>query len=112
MSREVARRVKVEEKEEKIVKETVTVLLLAGFQLTVDQGGEGEAHKPTTNVKAIYDDVMECDDDYLFAYKPGESEPFGWVRFVYGNDGNDVISDYTTNLEDVLAAVNVYADTL
>jgi hypothetical protein len=32
------------------------------------------------------------------------------VRFVYGNDGYDVINDYTVDLEDVLKSVNEYAD--
>lgn len=38
--------------------------------------------------------------------------PIGWVRFVYGNDGHDVISDYTTNLESVLEPINAYAESL
>ena len=53
---------------------------------------------------------METDDDYLFVYKAGQSERFGWVRFVYGNDGYDVISDYTINLEKTLKGVNVFAE--
>lgn len=32
----------------------------------------------------------------LYVFKPGEKKPFAWVYFVYGNDGWDVISDYTT----------------
>jgi hypothetical protein len=35
---------------------------------------------------------------------------FGWVRFIYGNDGWDVINDYTTNLEPVIAGVNALAE--
>lgn len=33
----------------------------------------------------------------------------GWVWFVYGNDGWDVISDYTTNLESLLKGANELA---
>ncbi len=36
----------------------------------------------------------------------------GWVRFIYGNDGWDVISDYTTNLEPVMKLVQPLIDRL
>lgn len=36
----------------------------------------------------------------------------GWVRMIYGNDGWDVMADYTTNLEDVLTDANKLADKL
>jgi hypothetical protein len=59
---------------------------------------------------------METDDDRLFVYKvdgpKGRRDWFGWVFFVYGNDGYDVISDYTTNLESSLTATNKLAESL
>jgi hypothetical protein len=30
----------------------------------------------------------------------------GWVLFIYGNDGWDVISDYTCNLEPIMGPAN------
>lgn len=92
--------------EKQIVIKTVADLLAAGYKLTVDQG-DGETTKPTTDVKVLHDALMETDEDFLHVYK--DKKHFGWVRFVYGNDGWDVISDYTTNLEAVLKGVNEFA---
>ena len=56
---------------------------------------------------------METDDDYLTVYRP-DALSCGWVgvRFIYGNDGYDVICDYTMSLESVLTPVNQLADEL
>jgi hypothetical protein len=43
--------------------------------------------------------LMSTDEDYLMVYEPGKKERLGWIHLVYGNDGYDVVSDYTTNLE-------------
>jgi hypothetical protein len=72
--------------EKQIVIKTVTDLLAAGYKLNVDDG----------------------DDDYLHVYQG--KKHIGWVRFVYGNDGWDVISDYTCNLEDALKDVHALAN--
>ena len=53
----------------------------------------------------------ECDEDRIVVYTPAKGR-VGWLHLVYGNDGNDVIADYTTNLEPQLQAVNAYAETL
>jgi len=37
--------------------------------------------------------MFTTDDDCLIVVKDGK--PFGWIQFIYGNDGYDVISDYT-----------------
>lgn len=34
----------------------------------------------------------------------------GWIRLVFGNDGYDLISDYSTSLEEFLKPVNDLAD--
>ena len=102
----IKRRIEVERK---IVKRTVSALLEAGFVLSVFDGEE-ESAKTGTDYKMLHDALMETDEDYLFVWQDGEKQRFGWVKFVYGNDGPDVINDYTTNLEDVLAPVNKYAE--
>jgi hypothetical protein len=101
---EVKRRQDVEIR---ILKATVKALLDAGFTLSVFDGEEDLLlHRtgPETPVvggskdtKTIYNALYNTDEDYLNAWKGGHI--FGWVRFVYGNDGWDVICDYTTNLE-------------
>ena len=107
--------------EQRIASRAVTALLDAGFTLAVAQGDERP--EPATRSKArIMRELGECDDDRLMVYKPdnlpppnatGNEHPAdGWIHFVYGNDGWDVMSDYTSGLELHLAAVNEYARTL
>lgn len=91
--------------ERAIVRRVVRDLLDAGFELGTD--AEGEDEKPRTTKQAqILPRLMQVDDEHLLIFKPGRTDndprPDSWVRFVYGNDGYDVISDYTTDLDDVL----------
>ena len=77
--------------------------------------GEEIALEASTDVRAIIAAMFSTDEDYLFAMTPGEDGKLkraGWVRFIYGNTGFDVINDYTTNLETVLAGTNALADQL
>ena len=106
----VTRRQKVEQR---IASALVSSLLGRGYSLAVAQGGEDEG-LATTNKRRILALLGECDEDYLFVYAPAPSHVrTGWVHLVYGNDhGETVITDYTTNLEPQIAAVNEYARTL
>lgn len=104
----VTRRQKVEQR---IASRAVSALLAAGYWLAVCQGDEDE--QPASRYKR---DVMkllgECDEDRIIVYSPAKGR-LGWLYLVYGNDnGETVITDYTTNLEPQLAAVNAYAETL
>lgn len=103
--------------EYRIVKRTVGALLEAGFTLNVFNGGdENELPDPTDKRPALLAVLGATDDEYLMVFSKPEPETEylnrGWVRFVYGNDGWDVISDYTTNLEGVLKPVLDYADSI
>ena len=107
--------------ETRIAKKLVSDLVDAGFELSV-------AIEPTDSVDprdneiwrstdkaAIGKAMMAGDEDWIKVFKPSDKKkdlPFGWVRMVYGNDGWDVISDYTTNLEPQLKAVNEFAEKL
>ncbi|CAA2140489.1 hypothetical protein [Hyphomicrobium sp. ghe19] len=95
--------------ERRICRKTIRALKAAGYELRVHSGDDWETPK-----KATEDNLMRAmfnlDDAWLMVFMPGEEEREGWVRFVFGNSGWDVMSDYTTNLEDVLKPVNDYAD--
>lgn len=101
--------------ERDIATRTIRALLDAGYVLSVHDGEE--EYPMSTDPAQILRDMMQTDEDYLLVYPPlvqdrrGRADA-GWVRFVYGNSGYDVISDYTTNLEAILQPVNAYADTL
>lgn len=93
--------------EQRIVRRTAKVLLAAGYVLQVNNGEDITPETPTDSLTGILTGMMETDDEYLIVTGKGYR---GWVRFVYGNDGWDVISDYTVSLEDVLKPVFEYAD--
>jgi hypothetical protein len=92
-----------QEVERKIATAVVTSALNAGYTITIDNGSDVETPK-LHSIKSILDAMFQTDDEYLHMWKDGKR--FGWVFFVYGNDGWDVISDYTTNLEHIMDAAN------
>ena len=97
--------------ERQIIERIVKDALAAGFQITVDDGGDEPSLKRSTDQDAIMAAVMLTDEDRLYYSQPGQPLQ-GWVRLVYGNDGWDVVCDYTTNLEPLLAGANAEADRL
>jgi hypothetical protein len=95
-----------------LVRATAETLIAAGYTLRLNDG-EGWASPKDANVAQIMDGCMSTDEDTLHVYTTGgQRQHFGWVRFIYGNDGWDVIADHTTNLEEVLKPVNDFAETL
>ncbi|MHB8415617.1 MAG: hypothetical protein ACYDB1_09585 [Acidiferrobacteraceae bacterium] len=87
----------VRELEEKVVRLVVKDALAKGLHLAVFADGE-ELVAPTKDAKEVLNVLLDVDDATLAFYE-GKT-PDGWVRFVFGNDGWDVISDYTLNLYD------------
>jgi|SRR5215831_8477711 len=96
--------------ERMIVRRVILDALRAGYSLNVNNGGDlDELPEPTTDRKLILDTMFATDEDRLDFYPSTPEQKGGWVYFVYGNDGYDVISDYTTNLETVLEGANKLA---
>jgi len=97
--------------EEKIVKKTIEVLLAAGYTITVDDGVEKVLQK-SKDADDIFNAMMSTDEDQLHVYSKYTKLRVGWIFFVYGNDGYDVICDHTTNLSEVLEPVDQLASEL
>lgn len=100
--------------EQDIVTKLVDALLKAGYVLRVNDG-EDSYPEATQDRATVLEQLGEVDDEHIEVGTPvtsGKPKRVGWIRLVYGNDGYDVISDYTTNLEEVLKPINDYADTL
>jgi len=95
--------------EQKIARYCVRQLLAAGYSLSVFDGEEVTIER-SKDAATVVNAMNTTDDDYLFVYEDGEKDRKGWVRFVYGNDGGDVICDYTTNLDATLDKVMKYAE--
>jgi hypothetical protein len=105
--------------EQDLTTRTVDAFLAAGYFLQTDIQEDPRPAVPTKDRHAILSELMEVDDEFLGVFDRGllrsptdDPRPLGWVRFVYGNGGYDVISDYSTNLESVLAPVNEYAESI
>lgn len=94
LSPAVRDRVKIERR---IVKHLVRELLGHGFELSVNDGEE--LHPRTTDAETLFSQLMETDMDTLHVYWPTSDDPLG-VALVYGNDGWDVMSDWSIDLED------------
>ena len=100
--------------ERQIARRAAKDLIAAGYKVAVFDGEE-IALEASTDVRAIIAAMFSTDEAYPLAMPPGEGGKLtraGWVRFIYGNTGFDVINDYTTNLETVLAGTNALADQL
>lgn len=94
--------------ERQIARAAINGLLAAGYTVSVNNGGDTDEIEPSTDARAILKEMFATDEEHLIAHRDGKRS--GWVFFVYGNDGWDVISDYTTNLEQALAGAKALAD--
>lgn len=106
--------------EREIVEKLVDDILEAGYRIGVslERGYDvedmllGERDK-----RKILDTAFAGDDCHLFIQsaegpttKEGSVVSEGWVYLVYGNDGWDVICDYTTNLEPLMKGADAIAE--
>jgi len=95
---------------QKVEREIITRLvgdaLKAGYTLGVNDGEETTLRQ-CSDAAVVLNAMFTTDEDLLLVYLNGEQ--FGWVKLVYGNDGWDVISDYTINLEHIMAGANAVA---
>lgn len=99
----------VREIDKKIIEKTVDSLLNAGACLSVrDNLDLGCFLRGSVDRDAIVSAIMDTDESIL----QSSGCVRGLVFFVLGNDGFDVINDYSCNLEDVLGPVFAYCDEL
>lgn len=96
--------------EGKVVRKAIEAIIAAGFTCDLNDGEETTV-KRSTSVNEVIQAAFTTDEDYLIA-RDATGKKVGTVYLVYGNDGHDVICDYSVSLEDVIAPVNEYADQL
>lgn len=94
--------------ERKIIRRIVVDAILHGYAVSVSNGEE-LVQGYTRDVQAVMRAIMTTDDDTLFFHRGGDR---GWVRLVYGNDGTDVIQDYSCKIAHVVAGAEALADRL
>jgi hypothetical protein len=103
--------------EKRIARQTIERMVEAGYFVKVYDGEEW-ACAETQDVNVALNAMMTTDEDRLYVFRKNEGdvqgaetfEKIGWVFFVYGNSGYDVVSDYTVNLEPQMAEIQKYAD--
>lgn len=94
--------------ERAIAREAIKGLLADDFKISVFDG-EQTTLKDSTDAAAIEAAMFTTDEDQLHVSHQHVDEK-GWVLFIYGNDGHDVIADHTTNLEMSLKGATELAD--
>ena len=97
--------------EKKIFSKVVKTALDEGYSLSVFDG-EDYPVKESYKYSEIMAEFSTTDEDYLVIHDMDKK--IGWVKFVYGNDGYDVISDYTYNetMENLLIPAEELANKL
>lgn len=101
--------------ERRIARTIVEDCLRAGYRLNVNNGGDtDELASPSTDKETILKAMFLTDEEHLRVFRlmadTGEPEQAGWVFFVYGSDGWDVVNDYSVNLEPIMIRANKLAD--
>jgi hypothetical protein len=90
-----------------IVEQLVKDSLAAGYQIGVHDGEEF-ALKSSDDASAIMAALFSVDEERLIYWKDGKGA--GWVFLVHGNDGWDVICDYSMSLEHVMKGADKLSD--
>jgi hypothetical protein len=106
--------------EKKIVRRFVKDALAAGYRLAVslERGYDVEDMLlGSTSEKEIMEEAFAGDEAHLFVQpkdgptlEQGHIVSEGWVYIVLGDDPGDVISDYSINIEPLLAGANEIAE--
>lgn len=97
--------------EKRIARQVITDAIKDGYSLNVFNGGDTyELPAPSTKVKDILGAMFATDDERLYFWKDGKR--CGWVWFVYGNDGWDVVCDHSENVQHIMGGAEALADKL
>jgi hypothetical protein len=99
-----------QEIERKVIRRAVQAFIAAGYTVSHYDGARTTV-KRSRKVAEVMAELHATDVEQLRMHD-AEGKPVGSVVLVYGNDGYDVLSDYSPSLEAVLAPVNAYAETL
>lgn len=91
--------------EREIVRAAIESAQNYGFTLWHVNNGEDET--PVTNTDAAMEEAFACDEAKIYFWADATETKYAWIYIVLGNDGWDVISDYTVDLEDAISDESV-----
>lgn len=99
---------RVKDWEQQVMRQCIADLLAAGYELTINNGGGSFEIPWSRDAEVVFNVMGQSDEDYIFLRRDTRK----WVRFIYGNDGYDVINDYSSSLEQVLTNTNALVERL
>jgi len=100
--------------ERRVVRRIVRALLAAGYEVSVNNGGDYNEIPYTKDFELINKTLFATDEEHILCrlVKNAEIIKTSFVFLVYGNSGWDVVNDYGTSLEPVMEPINRWADEL
>lgn len=93
--------------ERSICRRLILDAVKAGYTVGV-HNGEEVVIRHATSSKAVLAELFSVDEERLLIYRDGKL--FGEVLLVYGNSGYDVVCDYSSKLEPIMAGAQALAD--
>lgn len=97
--------------EKKIVRRIVWTAIQHDYTVTVHDGSEEAVLVRSRDERAIMRACFSVDEEWLNLIAP-DGRNMGHVYLVYGNDGYDVMSDWSMNLDCMLSGARELADQL
>lgn len=95
-----------------IIRTAVTDLLADLRSITVYHEGESCGVNRSRDLAAIMSEIGACDCASLGVFTPGIIGRYGVIHLIHGNDGWDVMQDYSTKLGVVLNRAQELADAI
>ena len=97
-----------------IMAQVILDALVAGYSISVDDGEDEHMPQQTLGDILAIMGATDCGDWLRFADPANQGKRVGWIHFIYGNDGYDVIADYSANpaTETLLANAERLTDAL
>lgn len=82
--------------ERRMARALVKEAILLDYTISVHDG-DSYVLKKSKDQKTILSKMYSTDEEMLYLYE--DDQRIGWFHLVYGNDGYDVVSDYSDNDE-------------
>lgn len=97
-----------------IVEKVIECCIDAGYHVKAfyDLGCDEEATNKTQDLEKLMGEMFATDEQAIEVWVKDADTRLGWVQFVYGNDGFDVIHDHTTNLDETIKPACLLASKL
>lgn len=95
-----------------VIRTAVAALLEAGHSITIYHEGELSQAVRSRNLELIMGEVGACDSETIGVFTPTIIGRQGFISLIHGNDGWDVMQDYSMVLSDKITAARELADAI